>query len=51
MFKMVLNSETGGTTSGKDVIATGPPRARCTKATTTQTWPARVYEPLRKNTK
>lgn len=34
---MGFNSETGEARSGKGVIATGPRRARCTKAMTTQT--------------
>lgn len=51
MFKMVFNSETSEATSGKHMIAAGPPRARCTKAMSTQTWAVSVYEPLGKDTK
>lgn len=32
---MVFNSETSEATSGKGMIAAGPPRARCTKAMST----------------
>jgi len=37
MLKMGFNSDTGEARSGKGVTATGPRRASCTEAMTTQT--------------